>query len=66
MTNNHPEILLVPEGQHQVACDGGGALGPPKVYYTFDGHDEVVCGYCDRLFTTKPIDGAKPLKGTAA
>lgn len=63
----HPEILLVPEDKHQVCCNGGGgALGHPKVYYTFDGQDEVVCGYCDRLFTKKPIAGAKPLKGVAA
>jgi uncharacterized Zn-finger protein len=66
MTTQHPEIFLVPESKHQVSCDGGnGALGHPKVYYTFDGQDEVVCGYCDRLFTKKPVPGAKALKGAA-
>lgn len=65
----HPEILLVPEDAHQVACNGqphvpgarvvaGG--GHPKVYYSFDGRDTVVCGYCDRLFTKKPMAGAVP------
>lgn len=65
MTTKHPEIFLVPPGVHQIACDGGGALGHPKVYYTFEGQDEVVCGYCDRLFTKKQAPGAKPLKGAA-
>jgi uncharacterized Zn-finger protein len=62
---NHPEIFLVPEDRHQVSCNGGGALGHPKVYYTFDGQDEVVCGYCDRLFTKKNMPGAKPWKSAA-
>ncbi len=63
----HPEILLVPADAHQVTCNGqpfavgakviaGG--GHPKVYYSFDGKDEVVCGYCDRLFTKRPQEGA--------
>ena len=65
MTTKHPEIFLVPASAHQISCDGGGAMGHPKVYYTFDDQDEVVCGYCDRLFTKKPMAGAKPLKDAA-
>ena len=65
MTTQHPEIFLVAEDRHQVSCDGGGALGHPKVYYTFDNHDQVVCGYCDRLFTKTPVAGAKPWKNAA-
>lgn len=66
MTTKHPEILLVPESAEQICCNGGGgALGHPKVYYTFHGQDEVVCGYCDRLFTKRPQDGAKPYKTAA-
>lgn len=66
MTTKHPEILLVSESLHSVACNGGGgALGHPKVYYTFDGQEEVVCGYCDRLFTKKPQDGAVAYKGSS-
>lgn len=35
----------------QICCDGGGGpLGHPMVYYTFDGKPEVRCGYCDRHF----------------
>lgn len=66
MTTKHPEILLVPNDAHQACCDGGGALGHPKVFYSFDGADEIICGYCDRLFTKKHMPGAKPLKGAAA
>lgn len=53
-SENHPEIIKVAANAHSVSCDGGGgALGHPKVWYSFDGKDEVVCGYCDRLFTKK-------------
>lgn len=67
MTTQHPEILLVPKDVHQVSCNGGdGALGHPKVWYTFDGADDVVCGYCDRLFTKNNQIGARPYKGRNA
>lgn len=66
MTTHHPEILLVaPETDH-IACNGGGVLGHPKVYYTFHGQDDVVCGYCDRLFTKSPQAGATPYDAHAA
>lgn len=66
MTSKHPETLLVPDTTTTIACNGGGgALGHPKVYYTFDGADEVVCGYCDRLFTHTPQPGTKPYKDAA-
>lgn len=69
----HPEILLVDKDAERVACDGSGgnknsatpALGHPKVWYTFHGQDEVVCGYCDRLFTKHDQPGAKPYKDVA-
>ena len=49
-----PEIIEVSEDTDQVACDGGGgALGHPIVWYSFDGKDRVICGYCDRLFIKK-------------
>jgi NADH dehydrogenase (ubiquinone) Fe-S protein 6 len=49
-----PEVIMVPADADEVACDGGnGPLGHPMVYYTFDGQDEVTCGYCDRLFRKK-------------
>ena len=66
MTTKHPEILLVDASLHTVACNGGGgALGHPKVWYTFDGQEEVTCGYCDRLFTKHDQAGAKPYKDAA-
>ncbi len=66
MTTQPPEIFLVPADQEQISCNGGGgALGHPKVYYTFHHQDEVTCGYCDRLFTKTQRDGAKPYAQTA-
>ena len=45
------EIIITPDNADGVSCDGGGgALGHPKVWYSFDGDDSVECGYCDRLF----------------
>ncbi|MFK7838883.1 MAG: zinc-finger domain-containing protein, partial [Bdellovibrionales bacterium] len=46
-----PEKIIVDDHLDGVACDGGGgALGHPKSWYSFDGQDCVQCGYCDRLF----------------
>ena len=46
-----PEVIAVPANADQVSCDGGGGpLGHPIVYYTFDGGDRVTCKYCDREF----------------
>ena len=48
---NAPETILVDDYADEVVCDGGGgALGHPKVWYSFDGQDHVECGYCDRQF----------------
>jgi uncharacterized Zn-finger protein len=54
-TPDAPETVEV--DSTRVACDGGGALGHPRVFLTLvDGVAE--CGYCDRRFVLKP--GAKP------
>lgn len=46
-----PEIIKVAAGTDSVSCDGGGGpLGHPKVYYTFQDQDTVECMYCDRVF----------------
>ncbi len=46
-----PEVIIVDHDADEVSCDGGnGALGHPLVWYSFDGKDKVVCGYCDREF----------------
>ncbi|MCD8496972.1 MAG: zinc-finger domain-containing protein [Alphaproteobacteria bacterium] len=51
-----PETITVENDIDEVSCDGGGgALGHPKVWYTFDGQDSVECGYCDRLFVKKRV-----------
>jgi uncharacterized Zn-finger protein len=48
---DHPEIIDVPADADGVSCDGGGGpLGHPVVWYSFDGAEFVECGYCDRRF----------------
>lgn len=49
-----PETFTVPADADGVSCDGGGGpLGHPKVWYTFDDHNRAECVYCDRLFVRK-------------
>lgn len=43
-----PETIEVEETV--VACDGGGALGHPKVYLNLGADEAVDCPYCDRRF----------------
>lgn len=53
-TAGKKDIVFVSEDADHVSCNGGGgALGHPKVYYTFDGKDEIVCGYCGRIYQRK-------------
>jgi uncharacterized Zn-finger protein len=48
---NAPETIAVARDADEVMCDGGGgALGHPRVWYSFDKQDAVECGYCDRRF----------------
>jgi uncharacterized Zn-finger protein len=45
------EIVQVDDNTETVSCDGGGgALGHPLVYLTFDDGDVVDCYYCSRRF----------------
>lgn len=46
-----PEIIEVETTE--VACDGGGALGHPRVFLNMGEAREVECPYCDRLFKLK-------------
>jgi uncharacterized Zn-finger protein len=46
-----PEIVYV--DKRRVACDGGGALGHPLVWYSLE-DGEAECGYCDRKFIYRP------------
>lgn len=48
MTIAPPEILKVKT--KQVACDGGGDMGHPKVYLNMGDEGAVECPYCDRMF----------------
>lgn len=51
MSVDAPEIIITDDHADGVSCDGGnGALGHPKVWYSFDGKDHVECKYCDRIF----------------
>lgn len=47
-----PEIIEVET--RKVACDGGGALGHPRVWLNLSLDGKVECPYCDRLFVLKP------------
>ena len=46
-----PETIEVEETV--VACDGGGALGHPKVYLNLGADEAVDCPYCDRRFVLR-------------
>ncbi len=47
-----PEVIET--DSETVACDGGGALGHPKVWLTTRGTGAVDCPYCDRRYVLKP------------
>lgn len=45
------ETIHVPVDADQVVCNGGGGpLGHPQVWYTFDKRPEAHCHYCGRHF----------------
>ena len=50
-----PEIVEVETVE--IACDGGGPLGHPKVFLSLANGGRVECPYCDRMFVLKPADG---------
>ncbi len=50
-----PEIVEVET--REVACDGGGPLGHPRVYLSLANDGRVECPYCDRMFVLKPAGG---------
>lgn len=57
-TANAPELIIVDDHADGVKCDGGGGqLGHPVVWYSFDKQDHVECGYCDRLFVKESAQG---------
>ena len=46
-----PEVIEV--DHETVSCDGGGALGHPRVWLNMEGRDAIDCPYCDRRFVLK-------------
>ncbi len=54
-----PEVIEI--DSETVACDGGGALGHPRVWLNARGKGRVDCPYCDRQYVLKP--GAKGASG---
>lgn len=56
-TQKQSDPLLPPEiieaETEIVACDGGGALGHPRVFLNMEGKGQVDCPYCDRRFILK-------------
>ncbi len=48
--NKKQKVITVEPNADGVSCDGGGELGHPIVFYSFDGQSSVKCGYCDRMF----------------
>ena len=45
------EIIKVEPNIETISCDGGeDSLGHPTVYYTFNGQDKIVCGYCGKIY----------------
>ena len=51
-----PEVIQI--DSETVACDGGGALGHPRVWLNARGKGAVDCPYCDRQYVMKPGAGA--------
>jgi uncharacterized Zn-finger protein len=54
--SDSPEVIQI--DSETVACDGGGALGHPRVWLNARGKGAVDCPYCDRQYVMKPGAGA--------
>ena len=45
------DIEKVPSNIETICCDGGqDSLGHPAVYYTFNQSNQIVCGYCGKIY----------------
>ncbi len=66
MSTQPPELIIVDNDADEISCDGGGgALGHPVVWYSFDSNDFTTCGYCDRFFVKKRSQSKYKAKKTA-
>ena len=64
MTIQPPEVIVVDDSADEVSCDGGGgALGHPVVWYSFDRSDFAECRYCDRAFVKERSQTRSGQKG---
>jgi len=54
MADPNPDVIPPPEiievRSRRASCDGGGALGHPKVWLEMGAAGFVECPYCDRRF----------------
>jgi len=48
MTLAPPETIKV--SKKEIACNGDGTLGHPRVFLNLGSQGRVECPYCDRLF----------------
>ena len=56
MAIDAPEVEEVTKSR--ISCDGGAALGHPRVWLQIDPDKGFVeCGYCDKKFVLKPGAG---------
>ena len=56
-----PEVIepeVIETDSETVSCDGGGALGHPRVWLNTGGKGAVDCPYCDRQYVFKRGGGA--------
>lgn len=45
-----PAFETITVNHHRVSCDGGGALGHPRIYLDLGEDGRAVCPYCSRLY----------------
>ncbi|MBI28885.1 MAG: hypothetical protein CFH21_00292 [Alphaproteobacteria bacterium MarineAlpha5_Bin11] len=58
MVANSKNIEEVDKKTETICCDGGqDSLGHPAVYYTFGDKKEIICGYCNKKYIKKEVNG---------
>jgi uncharacterized Zn-finger protein len=60
VSNSQEPPETVETDREVVSCDGGGALGHPRVWLNMEGKGEIDCPYCDRLFVLRAGSAATP------
>ncbi len=61
MSNSLEPPETVEADDEVVSCDGGGALGHPRVWLNMEGKGQIDCPYCDRRFVLR--QGARASAG---